>query len=58
MLVHGFTDPKVVSYIYGIGGRDVRMEDIETVYNDLEVIANNGDVIDSYRYLGLKGGRD
>jgi len=58
MLVNGVTSPKAVSYIYGIGGRDVRIEDIESVYKDLELIAQNGDVIDVYRYLGLKGGRE
>ncbi len=58
MLVNGVTEPKVVNYIYGIGGRDVRATDIEKVYNDLAEIVSNGKVENPYRYLGLKGGRN
>ena len=58
MLVNNVTSPKAVSYIYGIGGRDVRVEDIESVYKDLQQVANEEKVADVYRYLGLKGGRD
>ncbi len=45
---------KVVDYIYGIGGRDVRVESIEKVYNDLFDILETGTLGDSYRYLGLR----
>lgn len=58
MLVNGVTEPKVVNYIYGIGGRDVRATDIEKVYSDLAEIVSNGKVENPYRYLGLKGGRN
>lgn len=57
MIVNGVTDVKVVNYIYGIGGRDIRTTDIEKVYSDLQEIANLGKVENPYRYLGLKGGR-
>ena len=57
MIVNGVTDVKVVNYIYGIGGRDVRTTDIEKVYSDLQEIEAAGKVEDPYRYLGLKGGR-
>lgn len=57
MIVNGVVEPKVVNYIYGIGGRDVKMNDIEKVYTDLEEIAKVGKVEEPYRYLGLKGGR-
>ena len=57
MIVNGVTDVKVVNYIYGIGGRDVRTTDIEKVYSDLQEIEALGKVEDPYRYLGLKGGR-
>ena len=57
MVVNGVTDVKVVNYIYGIGGRDVRTTDIEKVYSDLQEIEAAGKVEDPYRYLGLKGGR-
>lgn len=58
LLVNNITSPKAVSYIYGIGGRDVRVEDIESVYKDLQEVAKEEKVTDVYRYLGLKGGRD
>lgn len=57
MVVNGVVSPKVVSYIYGIGGRDVKVDDIELVYNDLVELAKAEKVEDPYRYLGLKGGR-
>ena len=57
MMVNGIVAPKVVNYIYGIGGRDVKVDDIEKVYKDLEEIVKEGKVEDPYRYLGLKGGR-
>ena len=55
MYTAGVTSPKVVNYIYGIGGRDVRSDDIEKVYNDLKYIIDTGDIGTPYRYLGLKG---
>ena len=57
MVVNCVVEPKVVNYIYGIGGRDVKTDDIEKVYNDLAEIAESGKVEETYRYLGLKGGR-
>lgn len=47
------TKPLVVNYIYGLGGRDVRTNDIEKVYNDLTEIVTCGKVDDPYRYLGV-----
>lgn len=43
-----------VSYIYGIGGRDTKCDDIEKVYTDLEEIAKTGKIDNPYRYLGLR----
>ena len=54
MMVNGVTDTKVVNYIYGIGGRDVRTTDIEKVYNDLAEIVASGKVENPYRYLGVR----
>ena len=47
--------PLAINYIYGIGGRDVRVESIEEVFNELEKIKNSNDAGDKYRYLGLRG---
>lgn len=55
MYTAGVLSPKVVNYIYGIGGRDVRSDDIEKVYHDLRYIIDTGDMGTPYRYLGLKG---
>ena len=43
-----------VNYIYGIGGRDTKAEDIESVYNDLLDISKSGKTDNPYRYLGLR----
>lgn len=43
-----------VSYIYGIGGRDTKCDDIEKVYSDLEEIVKTGKIDNPYRYLGLR----
>ncbi|MEG0220793.1 MAG: pyruvate ferredoxin oxidoreductase [Clostridia bacterium] len=43
-----------VNYIYGLGGRDVKPEDIEKVYSDLQIIAKDGNVDNVARYLGVR----
>lgn len=43
-----------VNYIYGLGGRDVRVEDMEHVFAALKQIAKDGDVGETYRYLGIR----
>lgn len=44
-----------VNYIYGIGGRDTKADDIESVYTDLlEIVKENGEIKNPYRYLGLR----
>lgn len=44
-----------VNYIYGIGGRDTTENDITKVYEDLKEIAENKNVKNPYRYLGVRG---
>jgi len=44
----------VVNYVYGIGGRDTKADDIEAVYTDLLKIKENGKIENPYRYLGLR----
>lgn len=55
MYVAGNNVP-MVNYVYGIGGRDTKADDIESVYNDLEEIVKTGKVENPYRYLGLRKG--
>ena len=54
MYVAGNNVP-MVNYIYGIGGRDTKADDIESVYSDLAEIAKTGKIDNPYRYLGLRG---
>lgn len=44
----------IVNYIYGIGGRDTKSDDIEKVYNELLEIAKDGKIENPYRYFGLR----
>ncbi len=44
----------MVNYIYGIGGRDTKSTDIESVYSDLQKIVETGNIDNPYRYLGLR----
>ena len=45
-----------LNYIYGIGGRDTKTDDIEKVFNDLLEIKDleNQKIENPYRYLGLR----
>lgn len=43
-----------VNYIYGIGGRDTKADDIEKVYKDLLEISKSEKVENPYRYFGLR----
>lgn len=46
--------PKIVNYVYGLGGRDVAINDIEKVYKDLEKISTSENCGELYRYLGVR----
>ncbi|KZL89388.1 pyruvate ferredoxin oxidoreductase [Clostridium magnum] len=46
--------PKIVNYVYGLGGRDVAINDIEKVYDDLNEIDASGTYGEIYRYLGVR----
>ena len=47
--------PFLINYIYGLGGRDVRMEDIETVYAALTEVIKTGNPGEVYRHVGVRG---
>ena len=40
--------------IYGLGGRDVRVEDMEQVFEDLQTMIDQNDAGETYRYMGLR----
>jgi len=45
---------KMINYIYGLGGRDVRTDDIDVVYNTLQEIVKTGKVKEVFNYLGVR----
>ena len=45
-----------VNYVYGLGGRDTKSDDIESVFKDLLEIVKTGKIDNPYRYLGLRKG--
>ena len=48
------SDCLAVNYVYGLGGRDVRVKDMMGIYNELEKIAESGEVGEAYRYMGVR----
>ncbi len=46
--------PRIVNYIYGLGGRDVSMKNIRSVYEDLLEIANTDKVEQMVNFLGVR----
>jgi len=54
MFAKGVLSPKVINYIYGLGGRDVKSTDIEIVINKLFEIISTGKVDSVYNYLGVR----
>ena len=47
-------DVEAVNYIYGLGGRDLKVEEIESVYKDLEEIVETNTVEDRVQHLGVR----
>ena len=46
--------PKIINYVYGLGGRDVKVENIEEVYASLYEIIETGNTGETYRYLSVR----
>lgn len=49
--------PYAINYIYGLGGRDIRVEDYYNIYKDLYEIIQQDDPSDVYRYIGVRDSR-
>lgn len=43
-----------INIVYGLGGRDVRVEDMEQVFEDLKQIIADDDAGETYRYMGIR----
>jgi len=46
--------PLIKNYIYGLGGRDISLENIRSIYSDLEEIAKIGKVEKPVSYFGVR----
>ena len=46
--------PIITDYIYGLGGRDITMEDIEYIYTELLKVAEAGKKEYTLKYIGLR----
>ena len=49
--------PYAINYIYGLGGRDITVEDFYEIYNDLFIIYDTNKPGDIYRYVGVRDSR-
>jgi len=46
--------PEIVDYIYGLGGRDITVEDIEGIYKELFKVAEKGKKEYTLKYIGVR----
>lgn len=46
--------PLAVNFVYGLGGRDVRVEDFTRVFGELSSIAVSGETGEIYRHIGQR----
>lgn len=46
---------EAVNYIYGLAGRDFTTSDVEKVFGELQAFVEEGQPIDEYKYVGLRG---
>jgi pyruvate ferredoxin oxidoreductase alpha subunit len=49
------TRPLIINYIYGLGGRDVTVDNFLYVYENLEKVIKAGQTDDTYRHVGVRG---
>jgi pyruvate ferredoxin oxidoreductase alpha subunit len=49
------TRPHIINYIYGLGGRDVRVDDFYLVYEALAKVVSDGKPGEIYRHVGVRG---
>lgn len=53
-LYHAKVFTEVRNYIYGLGGRDFRVEDAKKVFAQMEELVENGTEVEQYQYIGLR----
>ncbi len=47
--------PKLINYIYGLGGRDFKTDEIGRIFDVLAGVAKTGKVASIYNYIGVRG---
>ncbi|MCL2363142.1 MAG: pyruvate ferredoxin oxidoreductase [Defluviitaleaceae bacterium] len=47
--------PLTINYIYGLGGRDVTVDNFLTVFNALSEVVKTGKTGETYRHIGVRG---
>lgn len=52
--LYGVSDVKAINLVYGLGGRDVRVESIKEAYGKIIDVVKTGVVPTGYEYLGLR----
>ncbi len=50
--LYGTESPIIIDYIFGLGGREITLADIEQIFTDLECMSS--DVPEKVRYLGVR----
>lgn len=46
--------PKAINYVYGLGGRDVTVDDMRKVFETLEEIDKSDEDFETYRFMGVR----
>ncbi|MFH1995754.1 MAG: transketolase C-terminal domain-containing protein, partial [Candidatus Omnitrophota bacterium] len=52
--LYGKTDIPITDYIYGLGGRDITVEDLAKVIADLQEVRKTGKIEQEVTYLGVR----
>jgi pyruvate ferredoxin oxidoreductase alpha subunit len=47
-------DIEATNYIYGLGGRDIKVEEVMSVFEDLQDIVDTGEIDNKINYLGVR----
>ncbi len=45
---------EVVNYVYGLGGRDITVNEFEDIFNELEDVVINSKEVEQFKYVGLR----
>ncbi|NVM37413.1 MAG: pyruvate ferredoxin oxidoreductase [Candidatus Lokiarchaeota archaeon] len=48
------TDAEIVDFIYGLGGRDIIIKDIEKIFNEANEISKTGKIENYVKYFGVR----